>query len=377
MSVNADNTADGRNNASKNVVTSIAAPSLTTMSNTTETILSMVAYSVCSGSLVLVNKLILHHLPFPSLVMTVQLWSTLLFIFVASHLMKLIECDPLTWANIKPYLWYTMGFSFGIYCNMRSLAESNVETVIVFRAMAPLLVSVADAIFLGREWPSKRSWGALALIVFGAYQYASYDEQFQSMGIMAYLWPTAYLFVISFEMAYGKKLVKSVQLETKSGPVLYANLLGWPPMIVFALMGGEFGKLQNRLQEQSTTAAAAAPVLFTPISLWLLLGGCIIGTGIGYSGWWCRAKVSATSYTVIGVMNKCLTVFANYLIWDQHANHAGIASLFICLVGGTLYQQAPMRKEHKTDLASRRNSDTTNDDEEEGAPLMRPSKTNR
>ena len=45
--------------------------------------LAVLSYSFCSGSLVLVNKLILHHLPYPSLVITVQLWATLLFIQVA------------------------------------------------------------------------------------------------------------------------------------------------------------------------------------------------------------------------------------------------------------------------------------------------------
>lgn len=181
------------------------------------------------------------------------------------------------------------------------------------------------------------------------------------MGMAAYLWPTAYLVTISFEMAYGKKLLKSVQLQTKSGPVLYANVLGWPPMIIFALLGGEFGKFHTRVQD------TAATTLFTPVSMWLLLAGCIIGTGIGYSGWWCRGRVSATSYTVIGVMNKCLTVFANYYIWDQHANHAGIASLFICLIGGTLYQQAPMRKEDKVDAPA---ANVANKDEEEAVSLV-------
>ena len=49
----------------------------------------------------------------------------------------------------------------------------------------------------------------------------------------------------------------------------------------------------------------------TSVSGSLLLLGCIVGTGIGYTGWWCRDKVSATSFTLIGVINKCLTVLLN------------------------------------------------------------------
>jgi hypothetical protein len=54
--------------------------------------------------------------------------------------------------------------------------------------------------------------------------------------------------------------------------------------------------------------------------------------------------VSATSFTIIGVINKCLTILLNLIVWDQHAAPGGILSLFLCLVGGSLYRQAPMRK---------------------------------
>mmetsp|Transcript_51551 Transcript_51551/g.154756 ORF Transcript_51551/g.154756 Transcript_51551/m.154756 type:complete len:172 (+) Transcript_51551:174-689(+) len=161
-----------------------------------EVVLSIVAYSFCSGSLVLVNKLILHFIPFPSLVTTCQLWATLFFVYSAACT-GWIEVDPIKWKFVVPYLAYTVAFSLGVYCNMKSLSLSNVETVIVFRALAPLLVSVLDANFLGREWPSLRSWGALLVIALGAFGYALTDEKFQTQGLSAYTWPTLYLLVIS------------------------------------------------------------------------------------------------------------------------------------------------------------------------------------
>ena len=75
---------------------------------------------------------------------------------------------------------------------------------------------------------------------------------------------------------------------------------------------------------------------------WLVLS-CGIGMGISWAGFWCQSLVSATTYTVVGVMNKMLTVTVNVLIWDKHASTSGIASLALCLVGGSLYQQSPLR----------------------------------
>jgi drug/metabolite transporter (DMT)-like permease len=165
----------------------------------TEVTLAIVCYSFCSGTLVLLNKLILHFLPYPSLVISFQLAAAILFIYTAKFTGAL-EVDPIKWQFVLPYLAYTVAFSLGVYCNMRSLSISNVETVIVFRALTPVLVAFLDYMFLGRELPSNRSWSALFIIVLGAYGYASFDEKFQTQGMSAYMWPSFYLLIISFEM---------------------------------------------------------------------------------------------------------------------------------------------------------------------------------
>ena len=328
-----------------------------------EVILSILSYSFCSGTLVLLNKLTLHHLPYPSLVVCVQLLAALIFIYSAK-ISQLLPVDEIKWVYVVPYLYYMVLFSLGVYCNMKSLSMSNVETIIVFRALTPCLVSFLDALFLGREYPTLRSWTGLGLIVLGAYLYASYDEQFQSQGWHAYFWPSLYLVVISLEMAYGKRIIRSVDLKTLSGPVLYTNLLGLPAMLMFAVLGDEFGHFSMDRAEgkaQFTFAATA-----------FLLLGCVTGTGIGYSGWWCRDKISAASFTLVGVINKCLTVMINLVIWDQHAAMGGIFSLMICLVGGAIYQQAPMRgeKENKGQSKTESTATTTEAADEELANLV-------
>eukprot|EP00531_Pseudo-nitzschia_arenysensis_P015482 CAMPEP_0116118136 /NCGR_PEP_ID=MMETSP0329-20121206/1944_1 /TAXON_ID=697910 /ORGANISM="Pseudo-nitzschia arenysensis, Strain B593" /LENGTH=351 /DNA_ID=CAMNT_0003611745 /DNA_START=67 /DNA_END=1122 /DNA_ORIENTATION=- len=307
-------------------------------------IASIVSYSLCSGSLVLLNKLTLHFLPFPSLVVCVQLLACVIIIYGAMF-MKVIDVDPIKWEYVKPYMLYIFFFSTGIYCNMRSLSISNVETVIVFRALSPMVVAFLDALFLGREWPSTRSWGGLLTLVIGAVGYASFDEQFLTQGLQAYSWPTLYMIIIALEMAYGKKIVKEVPLQTRSGPVIYTNLIGFIPMLMLANVGNEYSKFWEFFWGE---LGGHLPT----VSVILLALGSFVGTGIGYSGWWCRSLVSATSFTLIGVMNKCLTVLVNSLIWDQHANPGGIFCLFLCIAGGIMYKQAPMRSTGKVATAS-------------------------
>jgi hypothetical protein len=49
-------------------------------------------------------------------------------------------------------------------------------------------------------------------------------------------------------------------------------------------------------------------------------------------------------------MCKIATVVVNCLMWDKHASMQGLAALFVCLVAGMGYQQAPLR----ADIAAQR-----------------------
>ena len=58
--------------------------------------------------------------------------------------------------------------------------------------------------------------------------------------------------------------------------------------------------------------------------------------------------VSATTYTLVGVVNKFLTVLLNVVLWDKHSSPLGILAVCLCLLAGVFYQQAPKRNEiHK------------------------------
>ena len=46
-------------------------------------------------------------------------------------------------------------------------------------------------------------------------------------------------------------------------------------------------------------------------------------------------------------MNKCLTILLNIMIWDKHAKPGGIVCLFVCIGGGIIYKQSPMRNASK------------------------------
>jgi GDP-mannose transporter len=71
-----------------------------------------------------------------------------------------------------------------------------------------------------------------------------------------------------------------------------------------------------------------------------------------YTGWLCRGMVSATTYTLVGVVNKFFTVLLNVIIWDKHSTPFGIFAVCLCLGAGTLYQQSPRRDEARNNKST-------------------------
>eukprot|EP01041_Mallomonas_annulata_P005560 gene5559-11190_t len=286
--------------------------------------LAIGAYSLCSSTLLLANKMAMVHLPLPAVVSFVQILSST--IFVLGIMQCGVQVDKLEWTKLKSYSLYIVAFVAAIYANMRALALSNVETVIVFRACTPIAVSFIEFFFMNRAWPSIRSTMSLAAVGAGAVFYCMSDSQFLLEGLGAYSWVFAYFFLITFEMTYGKKLTSSVKMDSVWGPVLYCNFLACLPMFLLGYAAGDFKDVWNALKGLSTD-----------------------GILILYTGWLCRGMVSATTYTLVGVLNKFITVLLNVFLWDKHSSSAGLAAVCACLLAGVFYQQAPMRDEGRKD----------------------------
>jgi GDP-mannose transporter len=280
-----------------------------------ETITSIVTYSLCSGSLLLLNKVVLAFIPSSPLVTALQCAFCLTTILGCAWTCGAPRLDALTPPVLRAYALYGLLFVGGIYTNMRSLQASNVDTVIVFRATVPLLVAVGDWLFLGREAPSARSWGAMLLIVVGCAVYCAVDAEFALQGLAAYGWVSVYVLFMALEMLLGKQITSSLEVSLGTS-VLLTNAVGILP---FLAIGAATGELQRGLRWEH----------FTPLACAALLASCALSAGIGFSSWWCRTLVSATTFTVVGVVNKVLTVLLNIAVWDKHSSLLGTLFLFM------------------------------------------------
>jgi len=296
--------------------------------------LAILGYSLCSSTLLLANKLAIEYLPVPSVVSFIQIVTSAATVLILK--MSKVTSPPVDdfdLDKLKVYSIYIVAFVSAIYTNMQALQYSNVETVIVFRACSPIAVSVVEYFFMDRAWPNMRSSISLGLVAFGALLYCLSDSQFAMQGLGAYSWVSLYFVLITFEMTYGKKLTSSVKMDSVWGPVLYCNALAALPMFLLGYSAGDYEGIYEKLYELPHNGVLT------------LLFSCVTGCLIGYTGWLCRSMVSATTYTLVGVVNKFLTVLLNVMIWDKHASMLGLCSVVLALLAGVFYQQAPRRDE--------------------------------
>jgi len=207
------------------------------------------------------------HLPLPAVVSFIQILSSTVIILVIMQFG--VKVDSIEVAKLKAYSLYIVAFVAAIYANMKALALSNVETVIVFRACSPIAVSVVEYFFMNRALPSFRSGLSLLIVAGGAVFYCLSDSQFLLEGIGAYTWVITYFFLITFEMTYGKKLTSSVKMDSVWGPVLYCNMLACLPMFLLGYGAGDYNHAWDFLSTMSVTGIA------------ILLFSCFAGTMIG------------------------------------------------------------------------------------------------
>ncbi|XP_019439660.1 PREDICTED: GDP-mannose transporter GONST4-like isoform X1 [Lupinus angustifolius] len=288
----------------------------------------VLGYALCSSLLAIINKYAITQFNYPGLLTALQYLTSVLGVYLFGKL-GFLQHDPFTIATAKKFFPAALVFYLAIFTNTNLLRHANVDTFIVFRSLTPLLVAIADTVFRNQPVPSKFTFLSLVVILSGAVGYVATDSAFT---LTAYSWAFAYLVTITTEMVYIKHMVMNLGLNTW-GFVFYNNLLSLMMAPFFWFLTGENVEVVDALRSSSGNLFDLSA--FAAVSL-----SCVFGLLISFFGFAARKAVSATAFTVTGVVNKFLTVAINVSIWDKHASPVGLVCLLFTIVGGVLYQQS-------------------------------------
>ncbi|KAL6511569.1 GDP-fucose transporter 1 [Orobanche gracilis] len=291
----------------------------------------VICYALCSSLLAIINKFAITSFNYPGLLTALQYFTSALGVWILGKF-RFLHHDPFTVESAKKFLPAAFVFYLAIFTNTNLLRHANVDTFIVFRSLTPLLVAIADTVFRKQLCPSRLTFFSLAVILGlgGAVGYVATDNGFS---LTAYSWAFAYLVTITTEMVYIKHMVTNLGLNTW-GFVFYNNLLSLMMAPLFWVITGEY------VDVLAAMATSKGADLFEPGTFLAVSLSCVFGLLISFFGFAARKAISATAFTVAGVVNKFLTVAINVLIWDKHSTPFGLVCLLLTVVGGVLYQQS-------------------------------------
>ena len=114
---------------------------------------AVVGYAACSSLMLIINKMTVHFLPAPSFVLLAQVTASWTSVWFVGRL-GCIEVDELDRAKLQSFFPVAAAFLACIFTNIKTLQYANVETFIVFRASTPIIVGIAEWLFLGCGLPT-------------------------------------------------------------------------------------------------------------------------------------------------------------------------------------------------------------------------------
>ncbi|KAH0470084.1 hypothetical protein IEQ34_001642 [Dendrobium chrysotoxum] len=284
-------------------------------------------YCISAPLLSIINKWAVMKFPYPGALTALQYLTSALGVLICGYI-KVLDYDRLDLITMWKFSPAALIFYLSLFTNSELLLHANVDTFIVFRSVVPMFVAVGETLFLMQPWPSFSTWLSLTTIFAGSLIYVLTDYQFN---LTAYSWAVAYVISMSIDFVYIKHVVMTIGLNTW-GLVLYNNLEALLLFPVELLIMGELKKIRHEIVDESDWHSFSVVL---PVGL-----SCLFGLAISFFGFSCRRAISATGFTVLGIVNKLLTVIINLVIWDKHSTLIGTIGLLICMLGGVLYQQS-------------------------------------
>lgn len=301
-------------------------------------------YCLSASLLSIINKWAVMKFPYPGALTALQYFTSAAGVFLCGWL-KLVEHDKLDLMTMWRFLPAAVIFYLSLFTNSELLLHANVDTFIVFRSAVPIFVAVGESMFLHRPWPSLKTWASLGTIFAGSVLYVATDYQFT---FAAYMWAVAYLVSMTIDFVYIKHVVTTIELNTW-GLVLYNNIEALMLFPLELLIMGELKKIKHEISDESDWHSFSVVL---PVAL-----SCLFGVAISFFGFSCRRAISATGFTVLGIVNKLLTVMINLVIWDKHSTWVGTVGLLVCMLGGVLYQQSTSKPKDVNQVTAQENEE--------------------
>ena len=315
--------------------TSVMSSTLSKLPGEYHTIVSCLCYCFCSLTMVLANKALASSykadIGFLTILFQAVLAVVFLEIFHCYGISKL-DLDPVTGSKFDMKLakkWFPVNCFFVsmLFTGYMSLKYLNVPMVTIFKNLTNVVILFGEWIFQGTKVTGIVLASCLIMVV-GAALAASNDITFSFLG---YFWMIMNCCCTAGYVLYMKHATKTIQIS-KNNMVYYNNLLSVPILFVGAFFKGEISTFLENTE------------LLTLSYFNLTLYAGFLGVFLNLATLWCVSNTSATTYAVVGALNKIPLSILGFFLFKTPMTAESAVFISLSMCGGFLYTYGKMQE---------------------------------
>lgn len=290
------------------------------------------AYCGSSASMVLLNKFALSAFDFHSI--TSLLIFQCLFCVVAvrtTAALGMITLEPWNWKIAATWFPANVVFVCMLWTSFPALQLLGVAMVTVLKNLTNLFTIAGDMAFYDKSY-NMGVWATLGLMMLSALCGAITDLNFNGVG---YAWQLVNcVFTAGYSLTLRGIMDKVVPMTRNKkrldeySMVLYNNVLSLPLLIIAAGVNGEFTTILQEPAVYNIRFQAAACL------------SAICGFLISFCSLWFLSTTTATTYSLVGSLNKLPIAIFGLFIFDTAWDIKNIASIAVGLLAGIVFARA-------------------------------------
>ncbi|KAJ6908308.1 GDP-mannose transporter GONST1-like isoform X1 [Populus alba x Populus x berolinensis] len=300
-----------------------------------EALLSGLAYCISSCSMILVNKYVLSSYDFNAGI-SLMLYQNFISVIIVSTLsfLGVISTEPLTWRLIKVWLPVNFIFVGMLVTSMFSLKYINVAMVTILKNVTNVITAVGEMYLFQKDHDS-RVWAALFLMIISAISGGITDLSFHAVG---YAWQIVNCFLTASYSLTLRRVMDTAKHVTKSGNlnefsmVMLNNTLSLPLGLILIFVFNEVDYLSR------------TPLLRLPTFWFVVTLSGFLGLAISFTSMWFLHQTGATTYSLVGSLNKIPLSVAGILLFHVPTSLQNSASILFGLLAGVFFARAKMRE---------------------------------
>ncbi|XP_049379519.1 GDP-mannose transporter GONST1-like isoform X3 [Solanum stenotomum] len=250
----------------------------------------------------------------------------------------IITTEPLTWRLIRVWLPVNVIFVGMLITSMFSLKYINVAMVTVLKNVTNVITAVGE-MYLFNKTHDNKVWTALFLMIISAVTGGITDLSFHAIG---YTWQIINCFLTASYSLTLRRVMDTAKQVTKSGNldefsmVLLNNTLSLPLGILLILLFNEVDYLSR------------TPLLQLPIFWLVTTFSGLLGLAISFTSMWFLHQTSATTYSLVGSLNKIPLSVAGIFLFHVSTSLENSASILFGLLAGVFFARAKMQDKSQT-----------------------------